>query len=260
MACGRSAPATPRRASPWPRARSGRRCSVMVIDTAPAHQGARHPAARRPIVRASYDECWQTVIEHGSERMERPLRPPVRRRSLHRRQRHRRAWRSSRICRTSTPSWPRSAAAACWPASPRRSRELRPQTRIFAAEPETAAPLAASLAAGRPCSSTDWTASFVDGAGGKSVLDTMWPLLRALDGSIVVSLDDVAARHAACGRTRARDRRRRRRLRRGRGPQRPRRGRQGRGRRLRRQHRPGDVRAARRGRVGAGDPRASRSD
>jgi threonine dehydratase len=70
--------------------------------------------------------------------------------------------------------------------------ELRPETRIFAAEPETAAPLSASLAAGRPLHFDAWTPSFVDGAGGKSVLETMWPLLRTVAGSIVVSLDDVA--------------------------------------------------------------------
>jgi threonine dehydratase len=33
----------------------------------------------------------------------------------------------------------------------------------------------------------------VDGAGGKSVLDSMWPLLSRLSGSIVVSLDEVRA-------------------------------------------------------------------
>jgi threonine dehydratase len=32
----------------------------------------------------------------------------------------------------------------------------------------------------------------VDGAGGKSVLPTMWPLLSSLSGSLVVSLADVA--------------------------------------------------------------------
>jgi threonine dehydratase len=70
---------------------------------------------------------------------------------------------------------------------------LRPETRIFAAEPETASPLAASLAAGRPEYFGAWKASFVDGAGGKSVLETMWPLLSTMAGSIVVSLADVAA-------------------------------------------------------------------
>ena len=68
----------------------------------------------------------------------------------------------------------------------------RPATKIFAAEPETAAPLSVSLAANRPLFFEPWTASFVDGAGGKSVLETMWPLLRAVDGSIVVTLAEAA--------------------------------------------------------------------
>jgi threonine dehydratase len=32
----------------------------------------------------------------------------------------------------------------------------------------------------------------VDGAGGKSVLETMWPLLAPLAGSVVVTLDETA--------------------------------------------------------------------
>jgi threonine dehydratase len=71
-------------------------------------------------------------------------------------------------------------------------RALKPDTRVYAAEPDTAAPLSASLAAGRPVYFEGWKASFVDGAGGKSVLTTMWPLLSGLTGSIVVSLDEVA--------------------------------------------------------------------
>ncbi len=70
-------------------------------------------------------------------------------------------------------------------------RDLKPGTRIYAAEPDTAAPLSVSLAAGRPKYFDGWKASFVDGAGGKSVLPTMWPLLSQLTGSIVVSLDEV---------------------------------------------------------------------
>jgi threonine dehydratase len=73
-------------------------------------------------------------------------------------------------------------------------RALRPEARVFAAEPETAAPLAASLAAGRPGYFEGWAPSFVDGAGGKSVLPTMWPMLSEwVAGSIVVSLDEVAS-------------------------------------------------------------------
>ncbi|MDE2775684.1 MAG: pyridoxal-phosphate dependent enzyme [Chloroflexota bacterium] len=72
-------------------------------------------------------------------------------------------------------------------------RALKPETRVYAAEVETAAPLAASLRAGEPVD-IDYEASFVDGIGGKSVLPEMWRLARALlDGSLVVSLDETRA-------------------------------------------------------------------
>ena len=70
-------------------------------------------------------------------------------------------------------------------------RALRPDAPVFAAEVETAAPLAASLAAGQPVD-VPYTRSFVDGIGGAGLLPGMWPLARALlAGSRVVSLDDV---------------------------------------------------------------------
>ncbi len=71
-------------------------------------------------------------------------------------------------------------------------RAVRPHTKIFAAEVETAAPLAASLAAGEP-REVEYVASFVDGIGAKSLLSEMWPLVRTLlNGSLVVSLDETA--------------------------------------------------------------------
>jgi threonine dehydratase len=71
-------------------------------------------------------------------------------------------------------------------------RARRPATKVWAAEVETAAPFAASLAAGS-AQSIERTATFVDGIGGKSVLDEMWPLVkRLLDGSLVVTLRQVA--------------------------------------------------------------------
>ena len=63
---------------------------------------------------------------------------------------------------------------------------------VFACEVETAAPLAASYAAGSPQAITR-EPSFVDGIGASAVLAQMWPLARAwLAGSFVVSLADVA--------------------------------------------------------------------
>jgi threonine dehydratase len=72
-------------------------------------------------------------------------------------------------------------------------RDLRPDARVYAAEPETAAPLAASLRAGRASYVEHWQPSFVDGAGGRSVIESMWPLLRDhVADSVVVGLDEAA--------------------------------------------------------------------
>jgi threonine dehydratase len=72
-------------------------------------------------------------------------------------------------------------------------RALRPGARVFASEVETAAPYAASLAAGKPVAIVH-TPSFVDGIGGKSMLPEMWPLAKSLlAGSLVVSVAAAAA-------------------------------------------------------------------
>ena len=64
--------------------------------------------------------------------------------------------------------------------------------RVFACEVATAAPLAASLRAGKPLA-VERTPSFVDGIGIGSLLDEMWPLASTLlGGSYVSSIDDVA--------------------------------------------------------------------
>jgi threonine dehydratase len=69
---------------------------------------------------------------------------------------------------------------------------LSPATRVVACEPETGAPLSASLAAGRPVA-VDYAASFVDGAGGKALLPAMWERARPLvDAAIAVPIGDVA--------------------------------------------------------------------
>ncbi len=69
---------------------------------------------------------------------------------------------------------------------------LKPNVKVFAVEVETAAPLAPSLAAGKPVEVT-YTASFVDGMGSRGILEEMWPLAqRLLAGSFVVTLRQVA--------------------------------------------------------------------
>jgi threonine dehydratase len=71
-------------------------------------------------------------------------------------------------------------------------KALRPEIRIWGVEPETAAPMSLSLAAGSPQEFREWKASFVDGAGGQSVFPRMWQRMKpVIDGSLVVSLAET---------------------------------------------------------------------
>ncbi len=68
----------------------------------------------------------------------------------------------------------------------------KPDAKVLGAEPETAAPYALSLREGGPRKFADWQASFVDGAGGKSVTERMWQRMRPVtDGAITVTLDQT---------------------------------------------------------------------
>ena len=170
----------------------GAPCSVMVIDTAPQ---AKLDAIRRlgaTIVPATYDECWETVTAHASPRMRGRFVHPFDDDDF--------------IAGNATlglelldqvPDLDVVVGAVggggllSGVGSAIRAR--KPHVKIVAAEPVTAAPLHTSLEKGRACVFDTWQASFVDGAGGKSVLPTMWPLLSTLvDESIVVSLTAVA--------------------------------------------------------------------
>jgi threonine dehydratase len=73
-------------------------------------------------------------------------------------------------------------------------KQLRPETKVYAVEPETAAPLAATLAGDGEPVAVDYVASFVDGAGARALLPRMWERARSLvDGAHAASLEDTAA-------------------------------------------------------------------
>ena len=68
---------------------------------------------------------------------------------------------------------------------------LKPDVQVYASEVDTACPLRTSFDLGKP-TSCNFTRSFVDGMGGKSILPEMWPLVKNLVAdSIVVSLQEV---------------------------------------------------------------------
>src|SRR6266516_7750287 len=71
-------------------------------------------------------------------------------------------------------------------------KSIKPEIKIFGAEPETAAPAALSFAKNSPQVFKNWKASFVDGAGGQSVFPRMWERMKPLvDGYIVVTLEET---------------------------------------------------------------------
>ncbi|HZE56775.1 MAG TPA: pyridoxal-phosphate dependent enzyme [Chthoniobacterales bacterium] len=73
-------------------------------------------------------------------------------------------------------------------------KALKPDVKIFGAEPETAAPAALSFEKGSPQVFEKWQASFVDGAGGQSMFPRMWERMKpVVDGYIVVTLDETKA-------------------------------------------------------------------
>jgi threonine dehydratase len=166
-------------------------CSVMVMDTTPAIKIRALEQLGATIVRATYDECWRTVEQHGSARMRGLFVHP---------------FDDDRFIAGNGTAGLEiledlpdvdvvvgavgGGGLLSGVASAIRGR--RPGVQIFAAEPETAAPLDTSFKNGRASRFEHWEASFVDGAGGRSVLPTMWPLLsRLVTASIVVPLDDV---------------------------------------------------------------------
>jgi threonine dehydratase len=166
--------------------RAGVPCSVMVMDTAPATKIKALDALGASIVRVTYDEAWRTVESHRSDRMRGHFVHPFDDDDF--------------IAGNATagleiledlPDVDAVVASlgggGLLAGVASVMRALKPGTRVFAAEPET------SYFEG-------WTASFVDGAGGKSVLPSMWPLLRDLvDDSLVMPLSDITAamRHTA---------------------------------------------------------------
>ena len=172
---------------------AGVSCSVMVTDTAPATKIAAIDQLGATIVRASYDECWRTVEAHASDRMRGVFVHP---------------FDDDRFIAGNgtagleiledvpdvdaviAPFGGGGLLAGLAAAI----HAKRPEVKVYAAEPETASPFDTSLANGRASTFEGWRASFVDGAGGRSVLPTLWPLVsRLLAGSIVVPLSDVAA-------------------------------------------------------------------
>src|SRR5215471_2750056 len=171
--------------------KAGVPCKVLVMDTAPL---AKLDAARRlgaEIVQATYDQCWKALSDRAHPAMEGTFVHPFEDDQFI-------AGNASAGLEILEDLPDVDAVVAgfgggglsCGIASALKERGST--AKVFAAEPETAAPLAHSLAAGSAQYFPDWKASFVDGCGGKSVFPRMWDLAHhLLAGSIVCTLEEV---------------------------------------------------------------------
>jgi threonine dehydratase len=176
----------------WNARRLGVGCTVVAPDHAPEAKVRAIERLGGRVLKVSFDEWWQTFVDRG--------RPGLGGAFVH-------AFDDERVMAGNgtiglelledAPDldgvlvpWG-GGGLACGIAS--AVRALRPSCRVLAVEVETGAPLTASLAAGRP-ETVEYRPSFVDGIGSRTVFAGMLERARSLlDGTVVVSLDEVAA-------------------------------------------------------------------
>jgi threonine dehydratase len=175
----------------WNAKRRGIPCAVIVPDHAPAPKLAAVERLGARVVKVPFGRWWQVMVEHGHPDFDgvfiHPFADPA-------------VIAGNGIIGLEILEDAPQVQAVIVPwgggglsvGIASAVKAIRSEVRVFAAEAETAAPFAASLAAGQP-GRIDYTPSWVDGIGGGSVLDEIWPLASSLlDGSITVSLEQVA--------------------------------------------------------------------
>ena len=166
-------------------------CAVVAIETAPQTKLDRMAALGARIVPVSYDEAWQAVTDHEYVGMDGTFIHPF--------DNHDFIAGHGTMGLEILEDAPDVGTVICaigggglisGVGSAIKARA--PQVKVLGAEPDTAAPYARSRREGGPRRFADWQASFVDGAGGKSVTERMWQrMLPAVDGAITVTLDQT---------------------------------------------------------------------
>jgi threonine dehydratase len=166
-------------------------CTVIAIETAPRTKLDRMAALGARIIPVSYDDAWQAVTDHQFAGMDGTFIHPFDNHDF--------------IAGHATMGFEilEDAPDVRTVIAPIGGGGLisgvgsgikakAPHVKVIGAEPETAAPFALSLSEGGPRRFSDWQASFVDGAGGKSITPRMWERMTPVaDGTITVTLDQT---------------------------------------------------------------------
>jgi len=169
----------------------GIRCTVVAIETAPETKIERMRNLGAHIVKAPFDACWRAMDERRF--------PGVEGTFIHPFDDHNFIAGNASLGFEILEDLPdvRTVIAAIGGGGlvagiGSAIRAVAPHVRILGAEPETAAPGALSFEKGSPQVFEQWEASFVDGAGGKSIFPRMWERMQGVvDGSVIVTLDEV---------------------------------------------------------------------
>ncbi|MGH7016333.1 MAG: threonine ammonia-lyase [Caulobacteraceae bacterium] len=175
----------------WAARDAGVPCQVVVIETAPASKLERMRALGAELIPVPFERAWRALEEHAFPGIEATLVHPFDDHDFiagH-------ATMGLEILEDAPDAQAVIAAiggGGLLTALGSALKPLAPHIKIIGVEPETAAPFARSFAAGHAEQFPEWTASFVDGAGGRSVIQRMWERMAPLaDGAIVVSLEET---------------------------------------------------------------------
>jgi threonine dehydratase len=166
-------------------------CTVVAIETAPQTKLDRMRALGAEIVPVSYDQAWVAAESHAFEGLDGTFVHPF--------DNHDFIAGHATMGLEILEDCPEVKTVICAIGGGglitgvgSAIKAMRPDVRVLGAEPETAAPYALSLREGGPQKFTEWQASFVDGAGGKSVTERMWQRMQpVVDGAITVTLDQT---------------------------------------------------------------------
>jgi len=174
----------------WGARASGVACTVIMPDSAPRTKLDAVARLGAHIMKVPYDEWWKTLADHGRLGMPGTFIHPVADRAV--------MAGNGTIGLEIVEDLP-DVDAVLVPFGggglvtgiATAIRALAPNARVFGCEVETATPLRAALAAKQPVI-VERTPSFVDGIGGRGVLDEMWPLVSTrVDGALVSSIAET---------------------------------------------------------------------
>jgi len=176
----------------WAAREAGVRCRVIAPDSAPRAKLDRVEELGAELILVPHEEWWQAILVGGRDGVDGLFVHPVADEAV--------MAGNGTIGLEIAEDAPEfdtvvipwgGGGLTCGIASALKA--LRPDVRVVTAEPETGAPLAASLGHRKP-REIEYTPSWVDGAGGRSLLPAMWERACDLvDEAVAVSLEETAA-------------------------------------------------------------------